>query len=365
MLLAMSAWLHERGYRVIAAFFYDRDNLYAQWKEEAPFPLLNLEAWKKGGGVSALLQLPAGLGRLYRLLRREKFAAVLAFTHHASLLGLPLAWLAGVPVRLAGHRGSIQDIPRWMTRLHAWMVNRGIATLMVAVSERVRLKAIEEEGILPERVVVIQNGIIPPPGAGFSDAERRSARERLGVPTDFLLALTVGRLAEQKGHAYLLRAVPLVLQRFSNIIFLLAGDGPLRPDLEGEARQLGIGDAVRFLGTRSDVPYLLRLADLFILPSVSEGMPVALLEAMMVGLPVIASQVEGVDEIVQDGQNGLTVPLADPKALSQAILRLALDAEMRQRLGAQAKSSVESRFTLEAMCDRYLELFQAGTGVRG
>lgn len=364
MLLAMGRWLHEHGYPVVAAFFYDRDNLYAHWKEDSPFPLLNLEAWEKGGGVLALLRLPTGLLRLYRLLRRERFAAVLAFTHHAGLLGLPLAWLACVPVRLAGHRGSIQDIPRWMTRLHAWMVNRGIATLMVAVSERVRRKAIEEEGVLPERVIVIQNGIVPPSGADFSDVERRRARQRLGVPADFSLALTVGRLTEQKGQVHLLRAVPLVLERFPNIVFLLAGDGPLRTELEGEARQLGIIDAVRFLGTRSDVPDLLRLADLFILPSVSEGMPVALLEAMMVGLPVIASQVEGVDEIVQDGQNGLTVPPADPKALSQAILRLALDAELRQRLGAQAKSFVENRFTLEAMCHRYLELFQAAMGGR-
>lgn len=355
----MGRWLHEHGYPVVAAFFYDRDNLYTHWKEDSPFPLLNLEAWEKGGGVSALLRLPAGLLRLYRLLRKEKFAAVLAFTHHASLLGLPLAWLARVPVRLAGHRGSIQDIPRWITRLHAWMVNRGIATLMVAVSERVRRKAIDEEGVLPERVIVIQNGIIPPSGADFTDVERRRARQRLGVPADIVVALTVGRLTEQKGQVYLLRAVPLVLERFPHIVFLLAGDGPLRQELEGEARQLGIAEAVRFLGTRSDVPDLLRLADLFILPSVSEGMPVALLEAMMVGLPVIASQVEGVDEIVQDGQNGLTVPPADAKALSQAILRLASDSELRQRLGAQAKSSVENRFTLEAMCHRYLELFQA------
>ncbi len=360
MLLSMARWLQERGYPVTAAFLYDRDGLFAQWKASAPFPLLNLNAWAKGGGLLGLWRLPGGVWRLYRLLASGEFSAILAFTHHASLLGLPLAWLAGVPVRLAGHRGSIQGMPAWMTRLHAWMVNLGIATQMVAVSERLRGKAVTQEGIRPERVVVIPNGITPPPAGDYPETAKRSAREQLGVPADGLLALTVGRLTIQKGQVYLLRAIPRVLESFPNVVFALVGDGPLRAELEAEARQLGIERAVRFLGTRADVPELLHLADLFILPSISEGMPVALLEAMMVGLPVVASRVEGVDEIIQDGQNGFSVPPGDAEALSQALVRLLGDAELRRRLGAQGKAFVEKRFTIDQMCRRYLELFQSG-----
>jgi len=126
------------------------------------------------------------------------------------------------------------------------------------------------------------------------------------------LFVTVGRLATQKGHSYLLEAIARVVNEFPNAKFLFAGDGPLRAELETRVDALNIRNYVWFLGIRNDIPLLLSMCDGFILPSLWEGLPIALLEAMYAGLPVIATDVEGVDEIIKDGENGLLVPPADP-----------------------------------------------------
>ncbi len=168
-----------------------------------------------------------------------------------------------------------------------------------------------------------------------------------------MTVLSVGRLRHQKGHSVLLKALPGVLHQFPNVKLLIAGDGVLRPDLEAEAASLGIARNVKFLGMRRDIPVLLSLADIFIFPSRFEGMPNAVLEAMSHGLPIIATRVQGVDEIVHDDENGLLIPLEDPAALSAAMLRLLGNPSERQRLGRSARQTIESDYTVERMCRQY------------
>ena len=129
-----------------------------KYREECAFPVIDLQAWRQGSGLANLFHLVRGLARLYSLMRREHFQVIEAFTHHANLLGLPVAWLAGVPVRVAVHQGRIEKLPGWLLRLHTWLVNSKMVSCLVAVSSRLQAYAIEIEGIAPEKIVMIPNG---------------------------------------------------------------------------------------------------------------------------------------------------------------------------------------------------------------
>ena len=356
VLLDQAGWFHHQGYHVTVAFFYDREKMGEKWYAAYPFPVIDLKAWRTRGGIANPFRLLRGWFRLYRLLRNGQFSVVETFTHHANLLGLPAVWAAGTPVRAASHHGRIGDFPGWLTRLHAWVVNSFLASCLVVVSERVRSYAVNSEGIKPEKIFVIANGI-ELSRQPLNDSDRAALANELGLPPGGLLALSVGRLTEQKGHTYLLDAIPAILEQFPETVFAIAGDGPLRRELEATAERLGISRSVRFLGTRADVPELLQMADIFVLPSLWEGLPIALLEAMGAGLPVIATQVEGVEEIIVDGENGLLLPPADAESLKIAMLRLLAQPDLRVNLGSAGRALVEDAFSLDQMGKRYEDLF--------
>jgi glycosyltransferase involved in cell wall biosynthesis len=192
---------------------------------------------------------------------------------------------------------------------------------------------------VPERkLAVVHNGISLQPATPAAAAALRAELVR-GRP-DYLV-LTPARLHEQKGHAYLLAAAAQV----PDATFVLAGDGPLRSDLETRARELGVADRCIFLGHRSDVPALLAAADLFLLPSLFEGLPVSVVEAMVAGRPVIATAIGGTDEAIIHEVTGLLVPTRDPAALASAIGRLKGDPALASRLAAAGRERALREFS--------------------
>ena len=349
VLLTIARWFHERGTKVTVAFFYDKDGLHQRWQEEAPFPIINLRGWSNDSSLRNYFRLFGGVRRLYLLIRSEKFSAALTFTHHANLLGIPTAWLGGVPVRVASHRGRIYGFPRWQEWLHSQMINLGMAKCLLALSEGVRQEAIRE-GVKPERVIVIHNGVEKP---SLDQGMRSRIRMELDVPDGAALLLSTGRLAPEKGHSVLMQSIPAVLERNKQVVVVIAGEGPLRAGLEEMARKLGVGSQVRFLGLRQDVLELAFAADLFVMPSISEGLGQALLEAMSVGTPVLASNVGGIPELIVDGITGRLVRPSDPGALAEAISDLLGDENERRRLGMAGKQFIAEHFTLEQMCQKY------------
>jgi glycosyltransferase involved in cell wall biosynthesis len=361
VLLLQADWFFKQGYSVAVAFLYDKENLLPIWCETYEFPIYDLGF---GAPTDSLVLQAAyfirGVLRLFRLLKEAPCTAMVTFAHHANLIGLPLAWLAGVPNRIASHRGKIEGLSPILERLHAMMINSPITSCLVVVAERVREDAIAE-GVNPKRIVKIANGVVLPK----VDAEDiLRLRGELLTNQEDLILLSVGRLRYQKAHSVLLRAFPKVLARFPNIQMLIAGDGQLREELQNEALSLGISENVKFLGIRHDIPVLMSIADLFIFPSRFEGMPNAVLEAMSHGLPVIATVVQGVDEIIRDGQNGLLVPVEDPIVLSDAIQHLLRNPEERLRLGRAARETIENEYTVDKMCAQYQELFWANRARR-
>jgi glycosyltransferase involved in cell wall biosynthesis len=209
-------------------------------------------------------------------------------------------------------------------------------------------------GVPPAMLAVIRNGIEPRTASRGREATRVALRLR----STERMVLTTGRLTEQKNHRALLRAIPAVLAREPRARFLWAGVGPLRSALRAAIRQRGLERHVRILGHRDDVPDLLAASDLFVLPSRFEGLPLALLEAMAAGLPVVATRVCGVAEIVEQGGTGLLVDPAAPTALAAAIVRLLGRPHWAAWLGANGRVSVEKEFSAARMTRETLALYR-------
>jgi glycosyltransferase involved in cell wall biosynthesis len=200
-----------------------------------------------------------------------------------------------------------------------------------------------------DKIVVIPNAAKT--DANASPVPRSVLAREDGTP----VVLTVARLDGQKGIHHLLDAVSAV----PNASFAIAGDGPNRAALEAYAASVGVSDRVRFLGHRQDVPSLLAAADLFVLPSLYEGLPLSVLEAMASGVPVIATGIGGTDEVVRDGETGTLVPPADPAALAAAIVRTLGDRERASRLALAARALVAREYSVASMVRSVSQLYDA------
>jgi glycosyltransferase involved in cell wall biosynthesis len=217
----------------------------------------------------------------------------------------------------------------------------------VAVSRFVASRLRDRFHVPPEKIVVIPNAATM--GATASPAPR----SELARDVDGPVVLTVARLDGQKGIAHLLEAVATL----PNASFAIAGDGPNRAALEQRAATLGVSDRVRFLGHRHDVPALLAAADLFVLPSLYEGLPLSVLEAMAAGVPVVATAIGGTDEVVRDGETGTLVPPANSEALAAAIGRALADRDRASRLALAARSLVAREYSVTSMVGSVSRLY--------
>ncbi|MFH1681748.1 MAG: glycosyltransferase [Candidatus Eisenbacteria bacterium] len=364
ILFTHAEWFHDRGIDVVAAFFYDQEGMHPVVETRFPFPVINLDGWRPGARLGGnFLRFLRGVLRLARLMTQGRFTLVETFTHHSNLLGLPIAWLLRVPGRIATHHGR-PGMPRLFDALHGWLVNSGIASRMIAVSDQTFQEAIRREGVDPRRACVIRNGVAIVDAEPASMKDAAAVRRELDLPDQGRMILSVGRLVTEKGYPYLLEAIPTVLTRVPEAALAIAGDGPLRAPLEERASRLGIAGAVRFLGRRSDVRRLLQASDAYVQPSLREGLPLSLLEAMAAGIPVVATAAGGMKEVVRGEQNGLLVPPADPRSLAAALIRILEEKSLRSKLSRSARHHVRRYYSADRMCEEYMRVFQEAAGSR-
>ena len=219
-------------------------------------------------------------------------------------------------------------------------------------------------GVDRARVVVRHNAVSAIPPAAPEEVAR--LRRDLGIAEGTPVVLAVGRLSPEKAHADLLRAVAVWKERSSSPVFRLVvlGDGPERERLRSLSRALGIADLVVWAGVTSNVALYYSLADVFVLPSRSEGSPNALLEAMVAGLPVIATAVGGVPEIVRSGVNGVLIPAADIRGMAEQIGRMLQDETLRKALGGEGRAWVAAHHSRQAYMDSIVEIYRELAGWR-
>lgn len=359
VLLDLAGWLYQQNIAVTAAFLYDREGLLTTWRQRYPFPVVCKNFWSgKSSPIYRAWRLLTEWFGLVRWMRQEQFSAVLTFTHDSNLVGLPAAWLARIPARYGSHHQRFPTLTEKKIRLHTCIINSQIASGLVAVSSYTRAQAIEE-GIRPERIEVIFNGIDLQSLAGGSPA---AVREEFLQGGEGPLVLAVGRLVQPKGYAYFIQAAAQVLTAFPRAVFCIAGDGPLRGELQQMVDNLGIASRVRMVGTRTDVPDLLAACDLYVLSSVDEGLPMALLEAMASGAAVVSTRIPGVQDIIIDGETGLQVPPADAEGLARTICAALSDAPLRKQLAQNGRKLVQEKFPLVRTGQQYLELLSRKNG---
>jgi glycosyltransferase involved in cell wall biosynthesis len=317
--------------------------------------------------VPTRLYRPRDLGpafRLARLLHEVGVDILHSHMFYGSLLASPVARMCGVPVvvetpHLREHWRRGLKSSYVVDRLAGRFVDR-----FIAVSRANARYLIDEKGLPAAKVIVIENG---------ADIKRYSQRSEpaaglrasLGFgPSDPIL-LALGRLEPQKGHRVLLEALPLVRREFPRIRLVCVGDGGQRPALEAQVMGLQLGDAVRFVGFRSDVEAWLALADVMVLPSLYEGLPLAAIEALAAQTPVVATAVDGTPEVVVHEKTGLTVSAGDPIALAEAIIRLLRQPEWARRLALAGQRWVEERFDAQRQVRLTENLYAEAWEARG
>jgi glycosyltransferase involved in cell wall biosynthesis len=291
--------------------------------------------------------------KLVRFLRRERVDVLHAHKFGSNVWGVALGRLAGVPVVLAHeHSWSYEGQP--MRRLlDRELIARG-ADRLIAVSREDQRRMVEVERIARERTLFLPNGV--PAGAPSSG---RDVRAELGIAPDVPLIGTVGVLRPPKDQHLLIRATALLLERWPRLRTLIVGDGPDRASLEALAAELGVERAVRFLGRRNDVPDILQAFDIGVNSSSSEGSPLAVMEYMEAGLPVIATAVGGVPDLIEPGVHGLLVA-HDARALADALAELLADPERAREMGARGRERRRAEFDIDVLVHRleglYVEL---------
>jgi glycosyltransferase involved in cell wall biosynthesis len=265
----------------------------------------------------------------------------------------------GVPVIHTEHGNHLKQITSWLKRLKArWLFRHAgrRAARFCCVSAEIA-ETVQAAGVDARKIIVVANGIDT--DATSPEAEVSELRQRLGLLPGARVIGTVGRLTEIKRQDLLIEAFARLKARWPEVQLLLVGDGDWRSKLEALAQSLGVAESVRFAGYQPRPEACLRLMDVFALTSRSEGMPVALLEAWAAGLPVAASRVGGIPELVRDGRNGLLFDYPDVPTLEGALERLLGDGDLRSSLGAAGREEVRRRFDVARTAAEYEAMYES------
>ncbi len=278
----------------------------------------------------------------------------------ANILGNISAKLVGLPSVCTIHVMPSLEV-KTKTRIHQrveWFILRHFCDRVISVAEEARRYHIKISGSSEKQVTTIYNGIDLSPFLSMDAARERAAvRAELGIPPDALVLITVAVLRPQKGIQYMIRALPDILASTPEVYYLVVGGGPHETVLREEVQAAGMNGRVIFAGMRTDVPRLLAASDVFVLPTLTEALPTVLAEAMAARLPIVASRVGGVPEMITDGQNGALVEAEDTRGLAAACSRLLASPETRAAYGAEAWKTVNRKFSIERQVDQLKELY--------
>lgn len=333
--------LRELGHTVTVVSLYDERTPISERMEKAGVRILYLDK-KLGQDVSMV-------PKLYRIMKQEKPDVV-----HTHLDVVKYAAAAAKLAKVKNCIHTVHNVAEKEAEGLAQKINKlyfklGWAT-PVALSPEVRRTVASVYGLDERNISVIYNGV---------DLSKCLPREDYGT-RDTVTLLHIGRFNEQKNHVGLLQAFQKLRMQYPQCRLQLLGDGELRTEMEGYARALGVSDAVHFLGNQSDVYPFLREADIFVLPSKYEGIPMTIIEAMETGLPIVATAVGGVPDMLQDKENALLVS-CDPDAICAACAQLVSNPELRKCLGQKARQA-SARFSAEYMAAQYCEKYAQGGG---
>jgi glycosyltransferase involved in cell wall biosynthesis len=349
VILRLATHLNPDKYAVtVCAFRIAEPEVYQNYQNHG-IQAVSLEMNSLSGSI-------AGMWRLYRLMRRLEIDIAYSFMTFPIVVGSLMARLAGVPVILGSER--VMDFEaRWRLKLKKWV--SPLISEITANSSEVHQYIVNTVGYPAEKVSTIVNGVALE--ALEPGHDRDEMRRQYGIENGDVLVGCVARLARQKGQMYLLQAI-VTLNRFPRLKIMFVGGGDDLSELRQFCRKNGISDRVLFVGRQQMVGSFLAMMDIFVLPSLAEGMPNAVLEAMLSRLPVIATDVGGTSEVVINNQTGLLVPPANPDLLAAAIRTMLDNPVSAGEMATAGFEKVSTQYSLSQMVEATEMLFERWTG---
>ena len=295
--------------------------------------------------------LPATL-KIRKLIHKSKYDIIHSHTSHAHSLAFLASIGTGIK-RLVTRRVDFSIYRRSFLRLNG-IKYRHMADYYIAISQKIK-EVLVNDGLSDQRIFIVHSGIDP---LRFEKTNGSHLLSEFDIADDEKVIINVAHLAGHKGQKYLVRAIPHVLAKLPRTKFFIIGQGELMADLKALAFSLGLKRELIFTGFRHDVGAFYQIADLFVMSSVEEGLGTAVLDAMALGKPVVATNAGGLPEIVHDGQTGRLVAPADPISLSEGIIELLTCGKLASKMANQARELVLQRFSSQAMVSRNLEVYQ-------
>ncbi len=301
------------------------------------------------------------LFKIWRFLAKKKFDIVHTHTSKAGLLGRFAAKFAGVPLVVHTPHGHVffgyfGPLKTKIFILLEKLANR-MTDKIVALTHREKADYISYRTCPEEKMTVIHSGVELNKFQEYPLAEKTKLKKEVRLPEDSFVVGTAGRLVPVKGPEFLIKASQTIIPKHPNTYFLFAGDGPLKKDLQKKAKEAGEEKNIVFLGWRDDIAHILSIFDVFCLPSLNEGMGRVLVEAMANGIPIVASEVGGIPDLVTPGKNGFLVPPKNPEELANHIQILIEDEEKRKKMGESGKKMAQ-RFSHKTMVEKIAELYE-------
>ena len=307
---------------------------------------------------------PMVILRLVNLMKRENVDIVHSQGARADFFARMSAKLAGAPIVISTVQMPVEGFNvSTIKRLIYILLNRfseRFVDRFIVTSTALEKTLIEKHSIQSQRIVKIYNGV-EVDEYSMTDEERMCRRlcfrKELGLEGKIPIVGVIGRLVWQKGFEYFIEAIPEVLNKITNVRFLVVGEGVLKNELAARCKRLNLSEEIIFTGFRDDVKDILSSIDIFVMPSLLEGLPMVLLEAMSMAKPIAATDIEGIQEMLENGITGLLVPPRDPKSLSEAIAGLLNHRDKAFLIGATARKVVEARFRVDVMVQKVEEVY--------
>ncbi|MBN2030688.1 glycosyltransferase [bacterium] len=292
--------------------------------------------------------------KLAKYIRSQQIDLIMTTLFYADVVGLIAGRLAGVKASFSWETISS---PEWLYQRRLWAYRYAIqyCTKVIAVSQATAQFLIDKRGVNPGKIIIIPYGVDL---NLFSDQKDNQIRQELGIGEQKYIIGMIGRLHPQKGHIYLIEAAQKVVQKKKEAFFVIVGDGKLRDFLENEVKNKNLSEHFLFTGFRNDIPQLLKCFNIFILPSLYEGLPNVILEAMATGIPVIATNVDGSREAVINQKTGILLPAKNSSELARSIQRLIENPDIAKKMGENGRKRVEEHFSLEKQVRTFESLFE-------
>jgi len=296
------------------------------------------------------VDLPASL-RIRKLITRHGYDIVHSHTSHAHTLAF-FASLGCGTCRLVTRRVDFSIFRNRFLPING-IKYRFMADYYIAISHQIK-RVMVKDGIAADRIFVVHSGIDP---QRFARAAGDHLTEEFNLRPDERVVINVAHLAGHKGQKYLVGAIPHVLAAIPNVRFFIIGKGELMSELQALSVSLGIGHALTFTGFRNNVGAFYKIADLFVMSSVQEGLGTAILDALALGIPVVAANSGGIPEIIRDGQTGRLVEAANPQALAKGIIEMLTNVEQAGAMARRGQADVKAKFSIDAMVESNLAVY--------